>query len=1015
MLAINDYSTNNHNLQQRSLQSNLKPEHLQEWLDSAVDPDLVKLNVKSLSGFEPYEYLLYGLPDSERRNDGRLRDKWLKRYHHVEHGGWRVSGVDVLTGDDADWGQFKPDRPYHYIEQPKGFGPASKSKNKTLKYEAPPKVPTEIFALKVTLPIWKAIAKRYDVELPENILVTDNGRAFDFWAWVIENPKIPIIVTEGAKKAGALLTAGYAAIALPGIYNGYRQDKNGHGNKIGFPYLIPQLEAFATEGREIVFCFDNDAKPKTIKNVRTAIAKTGKLFVKAGCRVSVITWSYPEKGVDDLIVARGQDCFDQLYKARLPLSKFNLISLLDLSKYSPLKVNERYLSDNLIPPKDAQIIGLRSPKNTGKTEWLSLRVQQAIYQGKPVLVLTHRIQLAKALCARFGIDHIEKIRSSETKGILGYGLCIDSLHPNSQAHFNPEDWNEAVLILDECEQVIWHALDSSTCQNNRVAIIENFQQLLKVVIDTGGKIYLSDADLSCIAIDYVQKLIDLPVKTWVVENVYCSSKKRKLISYSGSDPSELVTALVNAIKRGEKPLIHTTGQKAKSRWGSINLELYLKQLFPELKILRIDRDSVSDPKHPAYGCMSNLNAILGNYDVAIASPVIETGVSIDLKGHFDSVWCIAQGVQTVDAVAQAVERLREDVPRHIWVKTTAKGNRIGNGSTSIRGLLRSQHKLTTANVRLLQQAGIDEFDELDADFSLESLNTWAKRACVVNAGKNDYRNEVINKLLLEGYELAEPTDDDIEGSGEVKEQIDDVRNQNYREYCQAVPEAKTPTNAELEELSSKKAKTQEERHAERKGNLIKRYGIEITPELVEQDDDGWYPQLQLHYYLTVGNIYLAERDRRSLSRIKEQGNNRAFKPDVNKKQLSAQVKTLQLIGIEQFLNSDTEFTKHSLAQWFEKIIQLRFDIQTVLGVAINPEKDTAIAVAQRILKKLGLKLEFDRQVRLDGERVRFYRGCNLNLDRRSPVLKGWLERDASAQGVTPSSKEDIYTEVVTAA
>ena len=889
--------------QPQSPDPNLKPEHLQEWRDSAVDPDLVKLNVKSLSRFEPYEYLFYGLPDSERRNDGRLRDKWLKRYHHVEHGGWRVSSVDVLTGDDADWGQFKADRPYHYIEQPKGFGPASKTKTKIIKYEAPPKVPTEIFALKVTLPIWKAIAKRYGVELPENIIVADNGRAFDVWEWIKANPQIPIIITEGAKKAGALLTAGYAAIALPGIYNGYRQNKDDYGNKIGLPYLIPQLEAFATEGREIVFGFDNDAKPKTIKNVRTAIAKTGKLFVRAGCRVSVITWSYPEKGVDDLIVTRGQDCFDKLYNTRLPLSKFNLASILNLAKYNPLQINQRYLGDNLVPPKDAQIIGVRSPKGTGKTKWLIPIVKQAMALGKPVLVITHRVQLAKSLCHKdqFGIDHIEEVRSSETKGILGYALCIDSLHPNSkQTHFNPEDWSEAIVILDEVEQVIWHMLDSSTCQDNRVAIIENFQQLLKVVIGTGGKIYLSDADLSCIAIDYVQKLIDLPVRTWVVENVYGRSKKRKLISYSGSDPSELVTALVATIARGEKTLIHATGQKAKSRWGSINLELYLKQLFPDLKILRIDRDSVSDPKHPAYGCMSDLNAILGNYDVAIASPVIETGVSIDLKGHFDSVWCIAQGVQTVDAVAQAVERLREDVPRHVWVKTTAKGNRIGNGSTSIRGLLRSQHKLTTANVRLLQQAGIDEFDELDADFSLESLNTWAKRACVVNAGKNNYRNEVINKLLSEGYELAEPTDDDIQNSGEIKEQIDDIRNQNYQEYCQAIPQAKTPTDAELEELGSKKAKTQEERHAERKGNLIKRYGIEVTPELVEKDDRGWYPQLQLQYYLTVGSKYLAERDRRSLSRIKEQGDNRAFKPDVNKKQLSAQVKTLQLIGIEQF-------------------------------------------------------------------------------------------------------------------
>lgn len=989
--------------------------HLQEWLDSAVDPGLIRLNVESLSGFEPYEYLLFALSNEERRNDGRLRDKWLNRYAHCEHGGYWINSVDVLTGKDTQWGQFKPDRPYQYQEKPRGFGSSSKAKNKFIKYEAPPKIPTEIFALKVTLSIWKTIAKRYDVPLPENIIVTDDGRALGFWAWVITNPEVPIIITEGAKKAGALLTAGYVAIALPGIYNGYRQNKDDYGNKIDFPYLIPQLKAFATKGREIIFCFDNDLKPKTIKSVRTAIAKTGKLFAREGCRVSVIAWSYPEKGVDDLIVARGKDCFYKVYKARLPLSRFNLASLLDLSKYRPLKVNERYLSESLIPPDLAQIIGLRSPKGTGKTEWLARQIQKLIREGKPVLVITHRIQLAKALCSRFGIDHIEEIKSSETVGILGYGLCIDSLHPNSQAHFNPENWSEAVVILDECEQVIWHMLDSSTCQENRIAIIENFQQLLKTVVGTGGKIYLSDADLSCIAIDYVRKLIDIPVNTWVVENVYKSNVKRKLISYSGSDPRELIAALTKAIARGEKALIHTTGQKAKSKWGSINLESYLKQQFPDLKILRIDRDSVAEPNHPAYGCMSNLDAILSNYDVAIASPVVETGVSVDIKGHFNSVWCIAQGVQTVDAVCQAVERLREDVPRHIWVKTTAKGNRIGNGSTSIRGLLASQHKLTTANIRLLQQVGINEFDDLDVSFSPESLNNWAKRACVINSGKNDYREEVITKLTLEGYELVEPNEDDLEDVILVRDSIIETCQQNYQTYCQAVPKVETPNDSELEELSNKKAKTEDERLRERKGNLVKRYGVEVTPELVKKDDNGWYPQLQLHYYLTIGNQYLAERDRRLLSKLKEQGNGRAFKPDINKKQLSAVVKSLELLDIKQFLDPNAEFTKNTLDKWFSRIIEMRFQIQIILGVGINPEKDSAIAVAQRILNKLGLKLELIHQIRIDGKPTRVYKGCDLNPDEREAVFDTWLERDSSQATVTPFSKEDIYTGDVTAA
>ena len=1030
----------------------LEKKHLQEWINSAVDPQLTELNVVSLANFEPYERLLYALPEKERRNDGRIRDKLLKRYSHLEKGGWWVSGIDILTGEDSQWGQFKPDIPYKYQ---KGFDSSSKAKNKLVKYEPPKDVPTEIFALKVNFyqswnivkrinheeakiawiqRFWEASSNQIQSSQPsdikelqeacerreygeiERILQTvwnrspDSSKQFDqsdsrgienlikavdrgFWLWVKATPQIPVTITEGAKKAGSILTAGAVAIALPGIYNGYRQRHDRYGHKIGFPSLIPQLKAFAHQDREIIFCFDRDPKATTIKNVKISIAKTGRLFEREGCKVSVITWKYAEKGVDDLIAARGQDCFHQLYRDRQPLSNFKLLELLDLSKYQPLKVNQRYLSDNLVPPADAQIIGLKSPKGSNKTGWLAKVVAKATREGKPVLVITHRIQLAKALCVRFGIDHIEEVRNSQTRGVLGYGLCIDSLHPNSQAHFNPEDWNEAVVILDEAEQVLWHLLDSSTCQDNRVAIVENFQQLLKIAIGTGGKIYLSDADLSPIAIDYVQKLIAVPVKTWVVENIYQSNHKRQLISYSGGDPRELISALVKAIEQGNKVLIHTTGQKARSKWGSINLESLLKQKFPLQRILRIDRDSVSEPKHPAYGCMSNLNNILKNYDIAIASPVIETGVSIDLKGHFDSVWAIAQGLQTVDAVCQTVARLRDNVPRHIWIKTTAKGNRIGNGSTSVKALLRSQHKLTKANILLLQQASISDFEDLDVDFSPHSLLAWSKRACVVNAGKNNYREAILSKLLSEGYDLDHSLAQDPENTQIIKQEVKQICQANYHKYCQAVSSSALPCNSELEKLANQRAKTEEERLTERKGILSKRYGIEVTPELVEKDDRGWYSKLQLHYYLAMGNAYLAEKDRRSLSRIKEQGNGKAFKPDIGKRQLSATVRALQLINIEQFLAPEAEFTKESLQDWLDLLIQLRFDIKTILGVTIHPEKDSAIAVAQRILNKLGTKLNFKHQIRINGKPTRIYQGCDSNLDGRLAVFDYWLERE----------------------
>ena len=967
--------------------------HSTEWSNSAVNSDLTKLNVISLAGLEPMERLLYGLPDSERRNDGRIRDKWLRRYAHTELGGWWCSGVDVLSGEPSLWGQFKPDLPYQYQDPSKGFNPSSSAKNKIVKYEPPKNVPTEIFALQVPLALWQALANRYDVPLPENIVVTSEGRALGFWTWVIANPQIPLLITEGAKKAGALLTAAYVAIALPGIYNGYRQPKERWGRKIDQPALIPQLQAFAQPDREIIFCFDRDTQPKTLKHVRMAIAKTGRLFALKGVKVSVVTWEHPEKGVDDLIAARGTDCFDQLYQARIPLTKFKLSALLELSKYQPLRINQRYLSDSLVTPPDAQVIGLKSPKGTGKTEWLARGVQQFIRQGRPVLVITHRIQLAKALCARFGLDHIEEVRNSVTKGVLGYGLCIDSLHSNSQAYFNPEDWSEAVVILDEAEQVIWHLLDSQTCQDYRVAIIENFQRLLNVVIGTGGQIYLSDADLSTLALDYVSQLIDVPAKTWVVENVYRDHRKRQLISYSGGDPRELISALIKAIERGNRVLIHTTGQKAKSKWGSINLESLLQKKFPHRRILRIDRDSVSDPKHPAYGCMANLDRVLSLYDIAIASPVIETGVSIDLKNHFNSVWALAQGIQTVDAVCQTVARSRDNIPRHIWVKTTAKGNRIGNGSTSVKSLLVSQHQLTKANILLLQQASIADFDDLEINFSPESLLTWAQRACVVNAGKNNYRESIISKLLEEGYELHHPQAEDVENALIIKQQVKQTCQENYQQYCRAVSEAKTPTEKELEALGHQRAKTEAERLMERKGHLTRRYGLQVTPELVEKDERGWYPQLQLHYYLTVGHQYLAQRDQHSLARIKEQGHNKAFKPDINKRQLSAQVKALQVLNLQQFFDPQAEFTKSSLQGWLDLVIELRFELKTILGVTINPERDSAIAVAQRILKKLGLKLEFKYWRGTRKTKHRVYRGCDVFLDCRSRVWDYWLSQE----------------------
>jgi hypothetical protein len=965
--------------------SEIKESHWVEWVTkSKVDSQLTALSVKSLEGLAVYDYLFISdaLP---RLNSGRVSNTEYLKYQPLESGGWWVSGVDVLSPslDEPDlWGQLKPNSPRRWLEF-KGFG--EPPKEKILKYEAPPKYPTGIFALPVPRHLWEAIAKRFNVPLPED-------ETTSFWKWVKDNPQIPLIITEGAKKAGCLITAEYVAIAQPGIWNGVRK------LLVGGHQLIPQLAVFACKDREITFCFDNDPKLKTLKNVSKAIAITGKLFEKQGCKVSVVTWDFPDKGVDDLIVNRGVEAFHAAYNARISLSSFRLKSELSLQRYSPLKVKCRYLDSNLVVPKNAKLICLRSAKGTGKTEWLVKRVEAALREGERVIVIVHREQLARSLAERFGIDYRTEINESATRGALGYTLCIDSLHPKANPPFNPNEWQGATVIIDEAEQVIWHLLNSPTCQFNRIAIIQTFGELLLTAVATGGKIYLADADLAPISIEYVRSLVGLPLEPeaiWVVENQYQLFNNRKLVTYSGKDPRELFAALCKAIERGEKPLIHTSGQKCGSKWGTINLERKLSQKFPSLNILRIDRESVAEPGHPAYGCMSDLNNILTDYDAVICSPVVETGVSIDIKGHFNSVWCIAWGKQSVDAVAQAIERLREGVPRHIWAKKSAKNERIGSGTTNVRTMLCMQHKLTAANVSLLKQADIDEFDDIDTDCSASHL-AWAKRACIDNAGKNDYRAGIYAKLREQGYEIVEyqSTDEQLLEAHQVAAELNETREASLSEYCEEVATTEALTDNELEHLKKKRAKTKIERLKERKGSLARRYEIEVTPSLVRKDESGWYSPLRLDYFFTVGREYLVNRDRLAYRNlISESG--KAFKPDINNRMLSVQIRAMEILGIRQFLDPDGEFTSLDLEEFEYRCKAMRWEIKELLGVGIN-DRDKAIAIAQRILKKLDRRLVKVHWTGTGNERRRVYKLAPLaEDDNREEIFFKWLERDCA--------------------
>jgi len=128
------------------------------------------------------------------------------------------------------------------------------------------------------------------------------------WVEIAENTDIPIMLTEGEKKALAATLAGVPTIGLGGVYN-FTHDGE----------LLPMLDNIEWSGRTVYICYDSDA----VGNNKIQAAE-GRLSTELSLKrnASVFLVRLPDlpggakMGVDDFIVAKGDDAlFDLLDRA----------------------------------------------------------------------------------------------------------------------------------------------------------------------------------------------------------------------------------------------------------------------------------------------------------------------------------------------------------------------------------------------------------------------------------------------------------------------------------------------------------------------------------------------------------------------------------------------------------------------------------------------------------------------------------------------------------------------------
>jgi hypothetical protein len=410
----------------------MRVNNFDEWIDgSAIDPELTELNRLWLDCDQQIFSRL--IPDIDAATDRVHPDaqwRWIEaRYFGMSRCGWWFSGINLTTLQPSDFGCFKADSPRLDYDKSLVY-PSLTIHNLPLhsasyllryhawtllnaqlrykKYEHPLRaggVEAGVFALRVTPKIWQTIAHRYQLALPEDY---DKLPHSAFWQWVLDNPTITIWLTEGVKKAAALLSCGYCAIALPGVSTGFRTPKDDFGHPDGPSYLHPELQVLATGGREFLFAFDQDSRPSTIHMVNKSLKKTAFLLKRTGCSVTVATWSsILAKGVDDLIVAVGREIVDRLYREASTFEEWQTQQYKRLT-YSGQTINRKYFLNNdnpsdVMPPEGTQLFGIVGYKGGGKTHLISYLIDPILKSGRRrVLLLTHLIQLGLQTAKRLG-------------------------------------------------------------------------------------------------------------------------------------------------------------------------------------------------------------------------------------------------------------------------------------------------------------------------------------------------------------------------------------------------------------------------------------------------------------------------------------------------------------------------------------------------------------------------------------------------------------------------------------
>ena len=570
-------------------------------------------------------------------------------------------------------------------------------------------------------------------------------------------------------------------------------------------------------------------------------------------------------------------------------------------------IDNRFISDAIVDDIikneidfNSLIYAIKSPKGTGKSYFLSNILKEWI-QNQPIIVVCNRVELLGSLSKELGLTSVEAMLDNggflETAINNGQSLavCIDSLW-----RLSSHDLSNYFIICDEAESTTDSLLNSKTYIKKVRPLV--WSTLSKITTNSKG-IILLDADLTDTAVNYWKDISGFATRK--ILNTY-NPFHRKLYPYTGKGSEEAFSyQLRQDLSVGKNIFLIADSCTAAHAFYEFYKDKYKTVCYsapnlgnnPDLRrFIKNKGQAIKDE----------------NIQLFIATPAIQSGISIELDDYFDSVYGYFVGVSTPDIARQMLGRDRSNCDRHVLYRKVGIGysadydpEKILKHDTALTNeLLESVSYVATVQNLTNDQATELVKQYITNDSELKSIN---QRYQSIYKARNNIQKRYYGELLMEGlkaegYELYAPqwgNDDCYKAIKEKKEELILLEAQRFLD-------APLISEMKAQELKHKMSRNDKERAMlnkfyfnQRCPNLLDKLTIEVIVDEIFKNGQETIQGIENYYFANNPEVAQNLSVNKISARVAQSHKSGIFQLEGNQPAMVAQL--WDLIGGDSFL------------------------------------------------------------------------------------------------------------------